>query len=91
MLEKLLSVESKYEQMMAEMADPAVQADTASLRPAGGRRDLAAVVEDVEDMAAAGESLAGAAARLGLKESTLKEYLRDAGRRDLTDRLRADA
>jgi peptide chain release factor 1 len=32
MFEKLLSVESKYEQMMAEMADPAVQADNARFR-----------------------------------------------------------
>jgi peptide chain release factor 1 len=32
MYEKLLSVESKYEQMMAEMADPAVQADNARFR-----------------------------------------------------------
>ena len=32
MIEKLLSVESKYEQMMAEMADPAVQADNARFR-----------------------------------------------------------
>ena len=32
MFEKLVSVESKYEQMMAEMADPAVQADNAKFR-----------------------------------------------------------
>jgi peptide chain release factor 1 len=32
MYEKLVSVESKYEQMMAEMADPAVQADNAKFR-----------------------------------------------------------
>ena len=32
MFEKLLSVESKYEQMMAEMADPAVQSDNARFR-----------------------------------------------------------
>jgi peptide chain release factor 1 len=32
MFEKLLSVESKYEQMMAEMADPVVQADNARFR-----------------------------------------------------------
>src|SRR5687767_13276988 len=32
MYEKLVSVESKYEQMMAEMADPAVQADNARFR-----------------------------------------------------------
>jgi len=32
MYEKLISVESKYEQMMAEMADPAVQADNAKFR-----------------------------------------------------------
>ena len=32
MYEKLVSVETKYEQMMAEMADPAVQADNAKFR-----------------------------------------------------------
>jgi peptide chain release factor 1 len=32
MFDKLASVEAKYEQMMAEMADPAVQADTARFR-----------------------------------------------------------
>jgi peptide chain release factor 1 len=32
MYDKLVSVESKYEQMMAEMADPAVQADNAKFR-----------------------------------------------------------
>src|ERR687887_408970 len=32
MFDKLASVEAKYEQMMAEMADPAVQADTAKFR-----------------------------------------------------------
>jgi len=32
MFDKLASVESKYEQMMAEMADPAVQADNAKFR-----------------------------------------------------------
>jgi peptide chain release factor 1 len=32
MYEKLVSVESKYEQMMAEMADPSVQADNAKFR-----------------------------------------------------------
>jgi peptide chain release factor 1 len=32
MLDKLRAVEAKYEQLMAEMADPAVQADTAKFR-----------------------------------------------------------
>ena len=32
MLDKLRAVEARYEQMMAEMADPAVQADTAKFR-----------------------------------------------------------
>src|SRR4029453_19194054 len=32
MFDKLASVEAKYDQMMAEMADPAVQADTAKFR-----------------------------------------------------------
>ena len=32
MLEKLQSIEAKYEQLMAEMADPAVQADNAKFR-----------------------------------------------------------
>ena len=32
MFDKLTALEAKYEQMMAEMADPAVQADTAKFR-----------------------------------------------------------
>src|SRR5919199_6999057 len=32
MFDKLASVEARYDQMMAEMADPAVQADTAKFR-----------------------------------------------------------
>ena len=32
MFEKLQSIEDKYEQMAAEMADPAVQADNAKFR-----------------------------------------------------------
>jgi peptide chain release factor 1 len=32
MLEKLTAIESRFEQLMAEMADPAIQADTAKFR-----------------------------------------------------------
>ena len=32
MLDKLTAAESRYDQLMAEMADPAVQADTAKFR-----------------------------------------------------------
>ena len=32
MLDKLAAAESRYEQLMAEMSDPAVQADTAKFR-----------------------------------------------------------
>jgi peptide chain release factor 1 len=32
MLDKLLAIESRFEQLMAEMADPAIQADTAKFR-----------------------------------------------------------
>src|SRR5262245_56521938 len=32
MIDKLMAVEAKYDQLMGEMADPAVQADTAKFR-----------------------------------------------------------
>ncbi|PYR89856.1 MAG: peptide chain release factor 1 [Acidobacteria bacterium] len=46
MFDKLASVEAKYDQMMAEMADPAVQADTAKFRThSKGLADMQPLVE----------------------------------------------
>ena len=57
-------------------------------------RELAAIAaaertEDVQWMADNGESLAGAAQRLGLKPDSLMEWLKDNGMRDIGDRMRA--
>ena len=57
--------------------------------PLGGRITIAETLEDIEFMADTGESLVGAAARLGLKRATLGTFLGRNGRHDLTRRLAA--
>lgn len=53
------------------------------------RRQLDAdAIEDTQWMADAGESLEGAAARLGVTPSTLERYLERHGHRDLAATLR---
>jgi transcriptional regulator with XRE-family HTH domain len=71
--------------------------DDPRARPAGHvprpvesrRRD--AVVAAAVDMARCGESLAGAAARIGMRESNLERTLLRAGRPDVVRALRVDA
>ena len=52
---------------------------------------LAAWIEDVEWMAATGETVPGAAARLHINPDRLRNKLYDQGRRDLVARLLANA
>lgn len=56
-----------------------------------GRRGRGEVVEDVEWMLRAGETVAGAAARLNMRPDALEAALRRAGRSDLWRALRLNA
>lgn len=58
--------------------------------PLGGF-DATVHIEDVEWMAAHGETIEGAAARVGRTVSTLVSALYRAGRQDLTEKLRSHA
>ena len=61
-------------------------------RPGYREPDVAHIqarIEDAEWMAETGETLEGAAKRLGLLPSSLADFLRTNGREDITERLRA--
>lgn len=65
--------------------DPTAQ--PADWRPQTGKRSTASMVEDAAELAAAGERLEVAAARLGVAAGTLERALYRAGRRDLIERM----
>jgi len=92
MFDKLASIETKYEQMMAEMADPAVQADNAKFRShSKALSDMQPLVEAfreyknvVAQIAATGEMLKDPDLReLAQEEMTQLEQRRDALLADL--------
>ena len=86
MLEKLASIEGKYEQLMTEMADPAVQADNAKFR--GHSKALAEMQPLVERFRDYKDVVAQiAAAEEMLKDPDMRELAQEeigqlAGRRD---------
>ena len=50
MFDKLTAIEAKYEQLMQEMADPAVQSDTAKFRAhSKAAAEIQPLVEQQED------------------------------------------
>jgi peptide chain release factor 1 len=67
MLEKLASVESKYEQMTAEMADPAVQSDNAKFR------GLSKAVAEMQELVDRFRDYKDVAAQIAATEEMLKD------------------
>jgi peptide chain release factor 1 len=67
MFDKLASVEAKYDQMMAEMADPAVQADTAKFRA------HSKAVADMQPLVDKFREYKGVVAQINATEELLKD------------------
>src|SRR5262249_16101310 len=78
MFDKLTAVEAKYEQLMAEMADPAVQADSAKFRTHSKS------VSDMQPLVDAFREYQDVGAQIGTTTELLKEpYRRELAQEEL--------
>src|SRR5687768_11528027 len=84
MLEKLAAIEARYDQLMAEMADPAVQSDTAKFR--SHSKTLAELQPLVEQYRAYKEVAAQIEATEGLLKDPDMRELAQAEMADLEER-----
>ena len=76
MLDKLRAVEAKYDQLMAEMADPAVQADTAKFRAhSKAAADMQPLVDAFREYKSVVEQVA--ATQELLKDPDMRELAQD--------------
>jgi peptide chain release factor 1 len=79
MFDKLASVESKYEQMMAEMADPAVQADNAKFR------SHSKALSDMQPLVEAFREYKNVVAQIAATEEMLKDPdMRELAQEEMT-------